>query len=410
MPDRDLPRAPDNRSPDDAGRWLDAALADSYQHVEDALRAVLNLEDGLARITGQGQDAGEAAASGPDRLRERFGRFQHEQARPVTARPRTARSHGDRDSQRAVAAGSAAAMRAVAAESTWDSPLPMFSPRATSSTVQRLILGGHLRRLREIAGMTTGQAAIVIRGSQSKISRMEHGRVGFKERDIIDLLTAYGVGPGDEREALLNLAMESNLPGWWQAYADLLPHWLDPYFGLEQAASFIRVYEAQLVPELLQTDAYADALIRLDSVPSDEEETSLTRIRRSRQEILARVDPPRLMMVIDEAALRRPVGGEAVMREQIRHLIEACENPWVALQILPFSAGAHRATNGSFTILRYAEPDLPDVVYIEERTSALYLDKRTEVDAYLEIMETLCLLANPPAATPAFLRGLLGET
>src|SRR5580692_2903694 len=157
-------------------------------------------------------------------------------------------------------------------DSAWEeTPQPLFSPRSAGPTVQRLVLGGHLRRLREEAGITTERAAVSIRGSHSKISRMEHGRVGFKERDIADLLTLYGVGPGDEREALLNLAREANTPGWWQGYADILPHWVEPYFGLEAAASFIREYELQFVPGLLQTQGYALSLNRLGNAPTEED-------------------------------------------------------------------------------------------------------------------------------------------
>src|SRR6202012_5215300 len=137
-------------------------------------------------------------------------------------------------------------------------------------TVQRLVLGGHLRRLREEAGMTTEQAAASIRGPHPQISRVEHGRVGFKERDSDDLLTLYGVGPGAEREALLSLARGANTPGWWQAYADILPHWVEPYFGLEAAASFIREYELRLVPGLLQIEEYAPAVIRLGPRTSED--------------------------------------------------------------------------------------------------------------------------------------------
>src|ERR1700744_2576700 len=138
-------------------------------------------------------------------------------------------------------------------DSAWETPQPLFSPRSAGPTVQRLVLGGHLRRLREEAGMTTERAALSIRGSHSKISRMEHGRVGFKEWDIADLLTPYGVGPGDEREALLNLAREASTPGWWQRYTDILPHWVEPYFRLEAAAFAIRDDEVQFVPGLVQT-------------------------------------------------------------------------------------------------------------------------------------------------------------
>jgi transcriptional regulator with XRE-family HTH domain len=292
-------------------------------------------------------------------------------------------------------------------DSAWENPQPLFSPRSAGPTVQRLVLGGHLRRLREEAGMTTERAALSIRGSHSKISRMEHGRVGFKERDIADLLTLYGVGPGDEREALLKLAREANTTGWWQAYADILPHWVEPFFGLEAAASFIREYELQFVPGLLQTEDYARAVVRLGNVVTEEEVVRRAKARIARQEILHRDNPPKLWAVLDEGALRRVIGGQEVMRAQLRYLIEMCDHPAVTLQILPFSAGSHRAMGGPFTILRYTEPDLRDVVFIEQLTSALYLDKPIEVDAYLEVIEEVCLQAEPSAETPAMLRAVL---
>ena len=288
-----------------------------------------------------------------------------------------------------------------------ETPQPLFSPRSAGPTVQRLVLGGHLRRLREEAGMTTERAAVSIRGSHSKISRMEHGRVGFKERDIADLLTLYGVGQGAEREALLNLAREASTPGWWQGYSDILPHWVEPYFGLEAAASFIREYELQFVPGLLQIEDYARAVIRLGTLTSEGEVERRTKARISRQEILHRDDPPKLWAVLDEGALRRVIGGPQVMRAQLLHLIDMCDHPAVTLQILPFTAGAHRAMGGPFTILRYTEPDLRDVVYIEQLTSALYLDKQTEVDAYLEVIEEVCLLADPSAKAPGMLKSVL---
>jgi hypothetical protein len=289
-------------------------------------------------------------------------------------------------------------------DSAWEAPPQLFGTRSSGPTVQRLVLGGHLRRLREEAGMTTERAAAAIRGSHSKISRMEHGRVGFKERDIADLLTLYGVGPGDEREALLRLAREANTPGWWQGYSDILPHWVEPYFGLEAAASFIRQYELQFVPGLLQTEAYARAVIRLGNSPTEEDVIRRADARVARQEILRRENPPRLWAVMDEGALRRVIGGREVMREQLRHLIDMCDHPAVTLQILPFGAGAHRAMGGAFTILRYTEPDLRDVVYIEQLTSALYLDKPTEVDSYLEVIEEVCLQSEAAAKTPQFLK------
>lgn len=292
-------------------------------------------------------------------------------------------------------------------DSAWEVPQALFGPRSAGPTVQRLVLGGHLRRLREQAHITTEQAAGVIRGSHSKISRMEHGRVGFKERDIADLLTMYGVTDGDEREALLKLAREASTPGWWQGYADILPHWVEPYFGLEAAASFIRNYELQFVPGLLQTEGYALSLIRLGNAPTEEDVLRRAEARMSRQDILRRESPPRVWAVVDEGALRRPIGGATVMREQLRHLIDMCEHPAVTLQVLPFQVASHPAMGGPFTILRFSEPDLRDVVYIEQLTSALYLDKPAEVDSYLEVMEQLCLQAEPAAKTPQILKDAL---
>lgn len=293
-------------------------------------------------------------------------------------------------------------------ESAWNgNPQALFGPRSAGPTVQRLVLGGHLRRLREDASITTEQAAAAIRGSHSKVSRMEHGRVGFKERDVADLLTLYGVTAGEERAVLLRLAVESSTPGWWQSYADILPHWVAPYFGLEAAASFIRTYQVQFVPGLLQTEGYARALIRQGIIQSEEDVARFATARLSRQDILARDDPPRLWAVIDEGALRRCIGGAAVMRKQIRHLIDMTEHPAVTLQILPFTAGPHAAMGGPFTILRFAEPELRDVVYIEQLTSAVYLEKQPEIDSYLEVMERLCLQAEPAAETRQLLTAIL---
>jgi transcriptional regulator with XRE-family HTH domain len=295
-------------------------------------------------------------------------------------------------------------------DSAWDVPPSMFGARAGGPTAQRLVLGGHLRRLREARGITAELAADSIRGSHSKISRMEHGRVGFKERDVADLLTLYGVIDGEERAALLNLAREANLPGWWHAYSDILPTWVEPYVGLEAAASIIRTYQIQFIPGLLQTDDYARALIRQGLAASEEDIARSTELRVSRQEILHGPNAPQLWVVLDEGAVRRPVGGRAVIRGQVEHLLAMAEHPSVTIQVLPFHAGAHSAMGGPFTILRFAEPDLQDVVYIEQLTSALYLDKPTEVDSYLEVMEQLCLQAEPAANTASLLRRILAES
>ena len=289
-------------------------------------------------------------------------------------------------------------------------PTSSTSPAsAPHVTVQRLVLGSQLHRLRESRGITAEQAAEAIRGSHSKISRMEHGRVGFKERDVGDLLTLYGVTDSEERAALLNLAREANTSGWWHAYSDIVPSWLEPYVGLEAAASVIRTYQIQLVPGLLQTEGYARALIRQGSAASEEEIAWRSELRASRQEILRRPDAPQLWVVVDEGALRRPVGGREIVREQLKYLIEMADHLAVTLQVLPFSAGAHSAMGGPFSILRFAEPDLPDVVYVEQLTGALYLDKPAEVDSYLEVMEQLCLQAKPAASTQKIISDVLAE-
>ena len=273
--------------------------------------------------------------------------------------------------------------------------------------VQRLVLGGQLHRLRESRGITAEQAAKAIRGSHSKISRMENGRVGFKERDVGDLLTLYGMTDNEERAALLNLAREANTAGWWHAYSDVLPAWLEPYVGLEAAASVIRTYQVQFVPGLLQTEGYARALISQGSAASEGEIARRGELRASRQEILRRADALQLWAVVDEGALHRPVGSGQIMRDQLNYLAEMADHPAVTLQILPFSAGAHPAMGGPFTILRFAEPDLADVVYIEQLTSGVYLDKPAEVDSYLAVMEQLCMRAEPVASTAKILQQLL---
>jgi transcriptional regulator with XRE-family HTH domain len=295
-------------------------------------------------------------------------------------------------------------------DSAWDVPPSIFGTRAGGPTVQRLVLGSQLRKLRERHGITAEQAAETIRGSHSKISRMEHGRVGFKERDVGDLLTLYGVTDNEERAALLHLAREANTPGWWHAYSDILPTWLEAYVGLEAAASILRTYEVQLVPGLLQTEDYARALIRQGSAVTEEDITRRGELRVSRQEILRRPDAPQLWAVVDEGALRRPIGSAEIVRKQLRYLIEITDHPSVTLQVLPFQVGAHAAMGGPFTILRFAEPDLADVVYIEQLTSALFLDKPVEVDSYVEVMEQLCLQAEPAANTAKLLSQILSET
>jgi hypothetical protein len=268
------------------------------------------------------------------------------------------------------------------------------------------MLGAHLRRMREQAGISRGEAGYAIRGSESKISRLELGRVGFKVRDVEDLLSLYKLGDPEERDRLVNLAKQANNPGWWQRYDDITPNWFHSYLGLEMAAELIRTYEIQFVPGLLQTPDYARAVTRLGRgerpLPTAEIDR-LVALRKTRQQILEGSNPARLWAIVDEAVLRRPIGGRAVLRAQLEHLAEVSRLPNVTLQILPFSAGGYTSTGGAFTLLRFADADLPDVVYIEHLTSAVYLDKREDLDEYVITMDSLSIAASTPRKTQELL-------
>jgi len=276
-------------------------------------------------------------------------------------------------------------------------------------TVLRILLGSQLRMLREVKGITREEAGYAIRASGSKISRMELGRVSFKERDVTDLLKLYGVDE-DETATLVALAIQANSPGWWHKYGDVLPDWFQVYVGLEEAASLIRLYEVQFVPGLLQTADYARAVVRLGQPGAAPEEIERRiSLRMGRQELLTKPGGPRLWAIVDEAALRRPIGGKEVMRAQLEQLILATEEPQVTLQVMPFRSGGHAAEAGAFTIMRFPEPDLPDVVYLEQLTSALYLDKWDDVEKYTEVMERLSVESESPERSVDILSGMLEE-
>jgi len=280
----------------------------------------------------------------------------------------------------------------------------------SSPTALRILLGAQLRQLREAKGLTRAEAGYTIRASESKMSRLELGRVSFKERDIRDLLMLYGVEDPDQRDALLSLAKQANQSAWWHGYSDILPSWFQTYMGLEETAMLIRTYEGHLVPGLLQTEDYARAVMfaGLPGEPDNEVERWL-RLRMDRQGLLTRPDAPRLWAVMDEAALRRPVGGSEVMRDQLEHLIASTKLPNVTLQVVTFRAGAHAALGQPFVILRFADPDLPDMVYLEQFTSGLWLDKREEVDSYAQVMDRLVVQAEDPNDTVEILGSFLTD-
>jgi transcriptional regulator with XRE-family HTH domain len=277
-------------------------------------------------------------------------------------------------------------------------------------TVGRMMIGSTLRRMRTEKGITRDEAANAIRATAWKIHRLENGQVGFKDRDLVDLLRLYGITDQQEIDSLLERAREANSPGWWFHYGDVVPPWLRTYMDLESAASLIRTYQGQLVPGLLQTADYARATIAGMLLPrSPEEVERRVTLKLARQQILKRPDGPRLWAVVEEAALRRPVGGEEVMREQLERLIDAARLPSVVLQVLPVSVGAHPAMAGAFSILRFADLELPDIVYVEHLTNAQYLDKRDDVNPYLHVMDNISMRAAPPPKTVDILHKILKE-
>ncbi|WP_338324689.1 helix-turn-helix transcriptional regulator [Nonomuraea polychroma] len=275
-------------------------------------------------------------------------------------------------------------------------------------TTLRLLIGAQLRRLREARGITREDAGYAIRGSHSKISRMESGRTSFKARDVADLLTLYGVTDDAERASLLALVRQANAPSWWHEYRDVIPDWFEPYLGLEHDAALIRTYEVQFVPGLLQTRDYAHAIIAQGHEhDSTEQLERRVEVRMRRQEMLAPPTRRKLWVVLDEGALRRRVGSEAIMRAQFEHLARMAEQPHITLQIFPFAAGSAIGGVGPVTMLRFAQKELDDVVYLEHLTGAQYLTRESDVRHYRHLLNELGIHAAPPAETPTLLDQLI---
>jgi transcriptional regulator with XRE-family HTH domain len=268
----------------------------------------------------------------------------------------------------------------------------------------RITLGRRLRDLRERSHVTREAAGDAIRGSAAKISRLELGRVGFKERDVTDLLALYGVG-ADEAAQLLALVRSANEPPWWNAYSDLLPPWFTTFLGLEQAATLIRSFECQFVPGLLQTADYARAVTRLGY----EDEAVVERrveLRLRRQALLDAPDAPVLWAVLDQAVLSQLVRDPVLGKAQLAHLLEMSERSNVQLQVAGFEHGSLPAAGGAFTIMRFASGEVPDVVYLEQLTTSLFLEKRSDVEHYVGIMNALVALVHTPDATRDLIRRL----
>jgi len=286
----------------------------------------------------------------------------------------------------------------------------MLDYRQAGPSAVRMLVGAQLRRLREARGLSRDTVAEAIGVSASKISRLERGQSGIKQRDVADLLTLYDVRPDADRQAMLGLVKEATMPGWWKDYTDVMPSRFEPFLGLELAASVIRSYEVEIIPGLLQTEDYARAVIRLSHRDDTEEQIQRrVSLRMHRQRILDRRDPPQLWAVIDENALRRPVGGPEMQRAQLLHLIEIIQLQHVTVQVVPPRVSGEVAAGGPITILRFPEDHLPDVVYLEHISNALYLDKPTDVSHYWDIMNRVGVQADPAAATKDILHRVLED-
>jgi transcriptional regulator with XRE-family HTH domain len=255
-------------------------------------------------------------------------------------------------------------------------------------TVRRRRLGQELRRLRELKGMTAEEVAERLLVSQSKISRLENGRRSISQRDVRDLCGVYEVEDHRIVDSLMQMAKDSRQQGWWHSFGDI-PY--SVYIGLETDAASLRVYDPQVVPGLLQTRGYAEALINgalPETVSQDIEKRVQVRLRRQ-ERIQAPDNPLRLWTVLDEAALRRRVGDKGIMREQLEHLVEQSQLPHVTVQVIPFEMGAHPGLNGQYAILEFPDAADSSVVYIEGVTSDLYLEKANDVQKYSVMYEHL---------------------
>ncbi|MFF8989265.1 helix-turn-helix domain-containing protein [Streptomyces sp. NPDC014983] len=281
-----------------------------------------------------------------------------------------------------------------------------MSERRAAPTVGQVVLGKRLQELREAAGLSREEAAGVLRVAAATVRRMETAEVGLKIPYLQVLLETYGVAR-EEAAAFVRLAEEANQPGWWQRFHDVLPDWFSLYVSLEGAARIIRSYEPHFVPGLLQTEAYARAVLEAGTIGQSEPDSVQRHVslRMERQRLLEREDPPHLWVIMDETVFRRPVSASPdVLRDQLDRLIEYADRDHVTLQIAEFAAGPHPGTYAPFTLFRFAEPELPDMVFTEYLTGALYLDARREVAAHLEVLDHMTARAASARRTREILR------
>jgi transcriptional regulator with XRE-family HTH domain len=278
-----------------------------------------------------------------------------------------------------------------------------MAPRP-SPTARRRRLAAALRTLREERNLSCTDAGKAVGWSESKVSRIETGRVGIQQPDLERLLDLYQV-TGDPRAALLTLRRQATHRGWWHSYSDALPSWFEAYVGLEDGAKSLFTYQNQLVHGLMQTEDYAAAVIRAAQpwASEDEVERQLS-ARATRQALLTAGNPLLVWAVLDEAVLRRHVGGTATMRTQLNRLREIAALPNVTLQVLPFDAGAHASMGTSFELLQFPEPGDTAIVYIEDHTSSQYLEAAADLERYTLIFDHLRASALAPERSAEFIR------
>ena len=276
-------------------------------------------------------------------------------------------------------------------------------------TVRSRRLTVELKRFREQAGLTGEQVAEAMGWSVAKVYRLEGDKVRILVRDVGRLLQLYGIEAA-EKEAVLELARQARLKDWWQQYSGAIPEWFQFYVGLEAAASALNGYEPELVTGLLQTEQYARAIMSTAPMPDEDDVERQIAVRMERQKRLTSDDPLGVWLVLNEAVIRRTVGGPEVMAEQLTHLGELAARKNITVQVLPFNAGAHPAMHGGFKVIKFPEPIDPDVVYLEEQTGALYLEKPEDVRRYSLMFDFLRAQALSPEDSAALIAQLASET
>lgn len=278
----------------------------------------------------------------------------------------------------------------------------------SSPTVKRRRLAAELRHYRDAASLTIDDVAETLEWSAAKISRIENSRVSVLPRDVKFLLRTYGLSEDHEAwNVMLTLAKESRERGWWHQYGDAVPEWFEVFVGLESDAASIDSYDAEFVPGLIQTEDYAKAITRAKLADvTDDDLARIVKVRMERQALLTSDDGPRAWFVINEAVVRRVVGGPGVMRKQLERLLAVADLPRVQLQVLPFGAGAHAAMDGSFSILGFPEQTDPRVVYMEYMTGALYIEKQPDTDRYTIAVDLMRATALGMDASRALIAGI----